>query len=81
MQYLISFLYIAIPVGAVLFFAVSLFQFLSAKKQNRQQPGSIPPEKLKSLKFRLILSAVIAGVLAAIVIGFIILLFFAVAYM
>ena len=81
MQFLASFLYLAIPLGAVVFFAVSLWQFLSAKKQNRKQPDSISKARMKILKLRLIIACVIAGCLVAIVIGFMLLLLLAVAYM
>ena len=81
MQYLISFLYLAIPIGALAFFAISLWQYLRAKKRVKQQPDSIPQGKLKALKIRLIISSLIAGCLVVIVIGFIALLFMAVAFM
>ena len=81
MQYLIGFLYLAIPIGALAFFAISLWQYLRVKKRVKQQPDSIPLVKLKALKIRLIISSLIAGCLAVIVIGFIALLFMAVAFM
>ena len=81
MLYFIQFLYFAIPVAAILFFIVSLCLFLSARKQNKQQPGSVSAQTLKKRKIMLIVSSVIAGVLAAIVIVFIALLYMAVAFM
>lgn len=81
MLYFIQFLYFAIPVAAILFFIVSLCLFLSARKQNKQQPGSVSAQTLKKRKIMLIVSSVIAGVLAAIVIAFIALLYMAVAFM
>ena len=81
MLYFIQFLYFAIPVAAILFFIVSLCLFLSARKQNKQQPCSVSAQTLKKRKIMLIVSSVIAGVLAAIVIVFIALLYMAVAFM
>lgn len=81
MLYFIQFLYFAIPVAAILFFIVSLCLFLSARKQNKQQPGSVSAQTLRKRKIMLIVSSVIAGVLAAIVIAFIALLYMAVAFM
>ena len=81
MLYFIQFLYLAIPVAAILFFIVSLCLFLSARKQNKQQPGSVSDQALRKRKIMLIVSSVIAGVLAAIVIAFIALLYMAVAFM
>jgi len=81
MLYFIQFLYFAIPVAAILFFIVSLCLFLSARKQNKQQPGSVSAQTLRKRKIMLIVFSVIAGVLAAIVIAFIALLYMAVAFM
>lgn len=81
MLYSIQFLYFAIPIAAILFFIVSLCLFLSARKQNKQQPGSVSAQTLRKRKIMLIVSSVIAGVLAAIVIAFIALLYMAVAFM
>lgn len=77
MAYLIQFLFWAIPLGAIAFFIVSLILYLRAKRQ----PDSVSGEKLKTRKFLLVVSSVIAGVLAAVVIGFIALMFLAVAFM
>lgn len=81
MLYFVQFLYFAIPVAAILFFIVSLCLFLSARKHNKQQPGSVSAQTLRKRKIMLIVSSVIAGVLAAIVIAFIALLYMAVAFM
>lgn len=81
MLYFIQFLYFAIPVAAILFFIVSLCLFFSARKQNKLQPGSVSAQTLRKRKIMLIVSSVIAGVLAAIVIAFIALLYMAVAFM
>lgn len=81
MLYLMEFLYFAIPAAAIIFFVVSLCLYLSARKQNKRQPGSVSPRTLKNRKIMLIVSSVIAGVLAAIVIAFIALMFMAVAFM
>lgn len=81
MLYLMEFLYFAIPAAAIIFFVVSLCLYLAAKKQNKRQPGSVSLQTLKSRKIMLIVSSVIAGVLAAIVIAFIALMFMAVAFM
>lgn len=81
MLYLMEFLYFAIPVAAIIFFVVSLCMYLSAKKQNKRQPGSVSSQTIKNRKILLIVSSVIAGVLVTILIAFIALLFMAVAFM
>lgn len=74
-------LFFAIPLAILGFFAVSLIRYLSARKQERELPGSIPPQDMKTRKVLLIISAVIAGALVAMVIGLIALLYMAVAFM
>jgi len=81
MLYLMEFLYFAIPVAAIIFFVVSLCLYLSAKKQNKLQPGSVSAQTLRSRKIMLIVSSVIAGVLAVVVFAFVALMFMAVAFM
>ena len=75
------FLFFGIPAAAVMFFAISLFRFCYAKYKNKKNPGSYSVGQIKTRKVLLIVSSVIAGLLAAIIIGFIILLMTAVAFM
>ena len=74
-------LFSVIPVGVLAFFIVSLFRYLSAKRQNKQAPDTFSPEDIRRRLILLIVSAVILGVMVAVVIGFIALLFMAVAFM
>lgn len=74
-------LFFGIPAILLLLFAISLYRYISAKKENREQPGTHSAEEIKKRKLFLIVFSVIAGVLAAVVIAFIALLFMAVAFM
>ena len=74
-------LFFGVPIAAVLFFGVSLWRFLSAKGANKKAPGTYTENQLAALRLVLILASVIAGVICAIVVGFICLMFMAVAYM
>lgn len=74
-------LFFGVPIAAVLFFGVSLWRFLSAKGANKKAPGTYTEKQLGALRLVLILASVIAGVICAIVVGFICLMFMAVAYM
>ena len=71
----------AVPVGILVFFVISLCRYLSARKQEREMPGSVEAQDLKNRKALLIVSAVMAGVLLAVTIGLIVLLYMAVAFM
>lgn len=74
-------LFFAIPIIFVALFGVSLYRYISAKKQNKAAPGTFTDAEVKKRKTMLIVVSVIAGILAAIVIFFLGLLFMAVAYM
>ncbi len=81
LSYIVSALYFLIPAAALAFFIVSLVLFLTAKGKNKRFPGTYSPEQMKGRKICLIVSSVIFGILAAVVIGFVCLLMMAVAFM
>lgn len=81
MSYLRLYIFCGIPVAAILFFIISLILFCYAKYQNKKQPGSFSEGELKTRKILLIISSVIAGVLALVIVSLIALLFTAVAFM
>ena len=80
-SYIISALYYIIPLFAVLFFGISLFRYHYAKFQNKRKPGTHSEAQIKSRKIWLIVSSVVAGILAVVVLAFIGLLMMAVAFM
>jgi len=73
--------FFAIPIILIVLFGISLYRYVSAKKQNKVTPGTFSDVEIKKRKIMLIVLSVIAGVLAVIVIGFIALMFMAVAFM
>ena len=75
---LVEWLYFLIPLAAVAFFIVSMVRWLQAKDA---PPGTFSPEQLHTRKILFRLSAVVVGVLAAVIIGFFLLLMTAVAFM
>lgn len=74
-------LFFGMPVILIVFFGVSVYRYVSAVKQNKEAPGTFSPEEIKKLRTLLIVFSVAAGVLVAVVIGFVWLLFMALAYM
>ena len=78
---IVEVLYYIIPAAALIFFGISLFRYLYAKRKNKRTPGTYTPEQMKSRKIFLIVSLVIAGILAVVVLAFIGLLMMAVAFM
>lgn len=79
--FLYYFILFGTPIGIAALFAFSLYRYRSAKKQNEIAPGSVSDKELKIRKIMLIVFSIIAIVCSMIVIGFIILLNMAVAYM
>lgn len=73
--------FFAIPIILIALFGVSLYRYISAKKQNKVAPGTFSDAEIKKRKIMLFVLSVIAGVLAVIVVGFIALMFMAVAFM
>lgn len=70
-----------IPFTAIAFFVVSLCNHIAARKQYNADPNETNLQKKKSTGTLLIVSSVIMGVLLAVIIGFMALMFMAVAYM
>lgn len=74
-------LFFGIPVILIALFGVSLYRYLSAKKQNRATPGLYSEKEINRRKIVMIALAVVAGVIAVVVAGFLALLFMALAFM
>lgn len=74
-------LYFAIPLAFVIFFIVSLCLYVCAKIRNKKKAGTVEESRVKLYKMLLIISGIIVGVLAAVEISFIAIMFMAVAYM
>lgn len=74
-------LFFAIPIILIGLFGISLYRYISAKKHNKKIPGTFSPQEIEKRKLVFIAISVVVGVLSAIVIGFMTLLFTAVAYM
>lgn len=74
-------LFFGIPTALLVLFGISLYRYLFAKKQNKKVPGTVSEEEMKSRKTMLIVLSVMVGVFIVIVVGFMALLFMAVAFM
>jgi len=74
-------LFYAIPAGVLAFFIISLARYLTAKHKNKQVPNSYSPEDIRRRLIMLIVSSIMLGVLVAVIIGIIALMFMAVAFM
>lgn len=75
------FLYYGGAAIAGAFFLVSLCRFLWGKWQNKEQPGSVSEESMKSRKRLLIISLVCVGVIAAFMIAMMLILLQALMHM
>ena len=76
-----SILIFALPVAITISFIVSLVRYIKAMKTNKQNPNAIPLYEVKNRLTILIIFSVLMGLLVAIVIGFVILINLAIAFM
>lgn len=79
--FLFVLLFFGIPSALIVLFGVSLYRYLSAKRKNRQVPGTFSPEEIKRRKTVLVVLSVMTGILLVVVIAFTVLLSMAIAYM
>lgn len=77
----LSILLYATPIIFLVLFGISLYRYISAKKKNKVAPDTFSNSEIQKRKIMLIVMSVIAGVITVIVIGFIALLYMAVAFM
>ena len=73
--FLYSLIVTLLPLGMIAFFIVSLVRYIRGKKTGCEEP------EMKRRKVLLTVSAILMGVLVASIIGIIILLYMAIAYM
>lgn len=78
---LLSTLLYLIPLVAIVFFIVSLCNYVAAKKAYKAEPNELNAHKKQTTKTLLIVSSIIMGVLLAVIIGLVALMYMAVAYM
>ncbi len=67
---LVTSVFYAVPVAAVIFLVVSIVRYFVAKDKNKKVPDTYSENQMNIRKALLKISAAIAGVLAAVVIGF-----------
>ena len=78
---LFGILLIVIPVWALVYAIIGVCGYVSARKQAQSEPSEAAEENLKKKKRSMIIALIIAGVLLSIIVGLIVLLATAVAYM
>ncbi len=76
-----EYIFYLIPLAALIFAAVCIYRYCTARRKNKTVPGSFSTQEMKMRKLLMIISIVIAGIFLVIVVGFILLLFMAVAFM
>lgn len=81
MGYVVMCIFYGIPIAVFLFFVISLYRYLYARRKNRMEPDSFSAEEVQKRKSSLKLSAIMAGALVLVVIGLAVLLFMAIAFM
>lgn len=67
---LVTSVFYAVPIAAVLFLVVSIVRYFVAKNKNKKAPDTYSESQIKNRKTLLKISSAIAGILAAVVIAF-----------
>lgn len=78
---LFSLLLYLIPLLAITFFITSICNYSTAKKSHKAEPNDLNAHKMNTSKKLLIVSTIVMVVFLAIIIGFIAMMYTAIAYM
>ena len=79
--YLIQFLTYARPAAAVVLFVVSLVRYIRARRANRRAPDTYNKWQMTSRLVWLVVTGAITGTMVLMIVGFVLLLMTAVAFM
>ena len=74
-------LFFGVPILLLVLFGASLYRYITARKRNEEEPGTFPEEEMKSRKTALVVTSILMGIVALVAVGFVALLFMAIAYM
>ncbi len=74
-------LFFSLPILSVIFFVYSLCRYIAAKKKLKADPAAVLYSEMSRIKTQFIIASVIMGAFVAVLIGFTVLMFLAVAYM
>ena len=81
MFYLSQFLIYVLPIAAVIPFVISLACYIRARRANRRTPDTYSRSQMTARLVWLIVTGVIMGAMVAMIVGFMLLLMVAVAFM
>lgn len=81
MFYLSQFLIYALPIAVMVLFVISLVRYIRAHRANRRAPNTYSKSQMTARLVWLIVTGVIMGAMLAMIIGFMLLLMVAVAFM
>ncbi len=79
--FILELLFLMLPAIIFVFFLFGLVRYISARRANKRNPGMIPPDEVTKRLIVFIISLVLFILMIALVIGFIVLINYAVAYM
>ncbi len=80
-EYIIGFLFFAIPIALLVFLGVSIYRYASAKKANKKMPETFSQREISNRKTALIIASVLTGALVVMTVGLVVLVYLAVAFM
>ncbi len=74
-------LFWAVPITVTVLFVISLCNYISAKKKNKEAPDTFSEDTMRKRKLFLIVMSALAGLIALMVIGLPALLYLAIGFM
>ena len=80
-SFVLDLLFFGVPVALLVLFGVCIYRYVHAKKENEKYPGLHTPEELRKRKGMMIITGCAAVAPVVVAVGFLVLLFMAVAYM
>ncbi|MBO5649770.1 MAG: hypothetical protein J6S76_07655 [Clostridia bacterium] len=80
-EYILYFSFFGLPIAALIWFFVSTYRFFIAKHRIKRGTAAYSDADLKNRRLQFVLSSCLAGTLLAFVLGLILLLYTAVAFM
>ena len=81
MIYLTQAFFWMVPIAALVSFIVTLCMYIASKKKNKREPGSIGECVMKARRNAFVVCSVVFGLVVAMIVALVILLYTAVAFM
>lgn len=80
-SYIFLFLFCGTPIAVITLFVISLCNYISAKRKNKEAPDTFSEDTMRKRKLFLIVMSALSGLIALMVIGLPALVYLAIGFM